>query len=142
MGKKILGILVCMLLILTTMASVVAAKQERTLYKDCYIEINGELKNGIRIFWKYVFSRPYNDDRAFVLWWILGLDEYQWVEGDVTVKIFDQENGQEIWNNNNQTGQWAIKLFFFNGNYICAGEAPWIVDIQGTVKAAITYTGT
>ena len=137
-----MGILVCMLFILTTMVSVVSAKQERTLYKDCYVEINGELKNGIYIFWKYVFLRPYHDDRAFVLWWILGLNEFQWVDGDVTVKIFNQENGQEIWNNENQTGQWAIKLFIFNGNYTCAGEEPYIVDIQGNVRAPITYTGT
>ena len=42
------------------------------------------------------------------------------VDGNVMVKIFNQENGQEIWNNEGQTGQWAIKLLLFNGDYICA----------------------
>ena len=142
MRKKIFVIFVCMLFILTTMVSVVSAKQERTLYKNCYVEINGELKNGINLFWKYMFRRPNDDNHAFVLWWILGLNEFQWVDGDVTVKIFNQEKGQEIWNNENQIGQWAIKLFIFKGDYICAAEEPYIVDIQGTVKAAITYIET
>ena len=108
MGKKILGILVCMLFILTTV-STVPARQERTVYKNCYIEVEAE-GEGLYNMVKYVFLRPSGDNSAFVLCWIL-----QWMGPEYgTVKIYDQKNGNELWNNQNEEGIWAFKLFFYN----------------------------
>jgi len=56
MGKKIVIILVCMLFILTTL-STVAARQERTVYKDCYIEVEAQ-REGLYNMIKHVYLRP------------------------------------------------------------------------------------
>jgi hypothetical protein len=66
MGRKILGILVCMLLILT-MVSTVGAKQERQVFKNCYFEAKGDLAEGVHNFWKYVFLREEGTDNVFAL---------------------------------------------------------------------------
>ena len=135
MGKKILCILIGMLFILTTV-STVAARQERTVYKDCYIEAKGDLAEGIHNFFKYVFLKPYGDDRVFVLFWVM-----QWMEPNVSVKIYEEKNGQELWSNEGQEGIWAIKLFVYQGLYYWTNETgPWMINLQGTAKAAITFT--
>jgi hypothetical protein len=137
MGKKILGILVCMLFILTTV-STVAARQERTVYKNCYIEVEVE-GEGLYNMVKYVFLRPTGDNSASVLCWIL-----QWMGPEYgTVKIFDQKNGNELWNNQNQEGIWATKLFFYNGLYTWSTEnGHSVLNLQGTSKATVVlYDG-
>ena len=129
MGKKIVIILVCMLFILTTI-STVAARQERTVFKDCYIEVEAQ-EEGLYNMVKYVFLRPYQDGRAFVLCWII-----QWMGPEsVTVKIYDQKNGNELWNNQNEEGIWAFKLFFYNGQYNWDGQD--VFTLQGTAKATV-----
>ena len=137
MGKKILGILVCMLFILTTV-STVPARQERTVYKNCYIEVEAE-REGLYNMVKYVFLRPSGDNSAFVLCWIL-----QWMGPEYgTVKIYDQKNGNELWNNQNQEGIWATKLFFYNGLYTWSTEnGHSVLSLQGTSKATVVlYDG-
>ena len=129
MGKKIVIILVCMLFIFTTL-STVAARQERTAFKDCYIEVEAR-GEGLYNMIKYVFLRPYQDDRAFVLCWII-----QWMGPEyVTVKIYDQKNGNELWNNQNEEGIWAFKLFLYNGKYNWDGQE--VFTLQGTTKATV-----
>jgi hypothetical protein len=136
MGRKILGILICMLFILT-MVSTVGAKQERQVFKNCYIEAKGELAPGIHNFWKLVFLKPYNDDRVSVLYWVM-----QWMEPNVTVTIYDEKNSQVLWNDGNQEGLWAIKLLVYNGLYSWSTvDGHSEINLQGTVKAIITYTG-
>jgi hypothetical protein len=133
MGRKIFGILVCMLFMLT-MVSTVTARQERTLYKNCYIEAEADREE--LNFWKYVFLRPYQDDRAFVLCWVI-----QWMGPNATVKIYDEKNGNEIWNNGNQEGIWATKLFFYTGLYTWSTEnGHSVMNLQGTTKAIIIFT--
>lgn len=137
MGKKILGILVCMLFILTTV-STVAAKQERTLYKNCYLEVEAQ-REGLYRMIKYVFLRPNGDNSAFVLCWLI-----QWMGPEyVTVKIYDQKNGNELWNNQNQEGIWAFRLFFYNGLYTWSTEnGQDMFTLQGSTKAIIVlYEG-
>ena len=132
MGKKILGIFLCMLLLLT-MVSTVAAKQERTVYKDCYLEVEAQ-REGLYRMIKHVFLRPQGENSAFVLCWII-----QWMGPEyVTVKIFDQKNGSELWNNQNQEGIWAFKLFFYTGLYMWSTEnGQDIFNLQGTTKAIV-----
>ncbi len=132
MGKKIVIILVCMLFILATL-STVAARQERTVFKDCYIEVEAQ-GEGLYNMIKYVFLRPYQDGRAFVLCWII-----QWMGPEyVTVKIYDQKNGNELWNNQNEEGIWAFKLFFYNGQYNWDGQD--VFTLQGTTKATVVLS--
>ena len=137
MARKILGILVCMLFILTTVSSV-TAKQERTVYKNCYIEVEAELE-GLCNMVKYVFLKHNGVNTAFVLCWII-----QWMGPEyVTVKIYDQKNGNELWNNQNQEGIWATKLFFYNGLYTWSTEnGHSVLNLQGTSKATVVlYDG-
>jgi hypothetical protein len=132
MGKKIFGIFVCLLFILATV-STVAAKQERTVYKNCYIEVEAQ-SEGLYNMVKYFFIRPNGNTSAFVFYWIL-----QWMgPDDVTMKIFNQKNGNELWNNQNQEGIWATKLFFFKGLYTWSTEnGQDIMILQGTTRATI-----
>jgi len=124
--------LVCILVILTTV-STVAAKQERTVYKNCYLEVEAQ-REGLYRMIKYVFLRPNGDDSAFVLCWLI-----QWMGPEyVTVKIYDQKNGNELWNNQNQEGIWAFRLFFYTGLYTWSTEnGQDLFNLQGTTKAII-----
>jgi hypothetical protein len=135
MGKKLLGILIGMLFILTTV-STVTARQERTVYKDCYVEVEAQA-DGLYNMIKYVFLRPHGETSAFVLCWIL-----QWMGPDlVTVKIYDQKNGNELWNNQNEEGIWAAKFFFYNGLYTWTTENGIdMMTLQGTTKAIVVLT--
>ncbi len=136
MGRKILGILVCMLFILT-MVSTVGAKQERQVFKNCYFEAKGDLAEGVHNFWKYVFLREEGTDNVFALFWVM-----QWLEPNVTVKIYDEKNGQEIWNEGNQEGLWATMLFVYRGTYTWTIEDGHdVMTLEGTAKVIITYTG-
>ncbi len=132
MGKKILGVLVCMLFLLTAV-STVAAKQQRAVYKDCYLEVEAQ-SEGIYGMLKYVFLRPNGNTSAFVVCWIL-----QWMGPEfVTAKIFDKKNGNELWNNQNQPAIWATKLFFFKGLYTFTNhDGQDVMVIQGTTKATV-----
>ncbi len=137
MRRKILGILVCMLFLLTTV-STVGARQERTLYKNCYIEVDAQ-RDGLYNMIKYVFFRPNGGSSAFVLCWII-----QWMGPEfVTVKIYDKKDGAEVWNNQNQGGIWAFKLLFFNGLYSWSSEnGNEKLNLEGTTKAIIVlYEG-
>ena len=132
MGKKIIGVLICMLFLLATV-STVAAKQQRMVYKDCYIEVEAQ-SAGINAMVKYIFLRPNGNTSAFVVCWIL-----QWLGPEfVSVKIFDKKNGNELWNNSNQPAIWATKLFFFKGLYTFTNhDGKDVMVIQGTTKATV-----
>ena len=132
MGRKIVGILVCMLFLLTT-ASTVCAKQERTWYKNSYIEVDAQ-REGLYNMIKYVFLKPTGDSSAFVLCWII-----QWMGPEyVTVRIFDKKGGTEVWNNQIQEGIWAFKLFFFNGLYTWSpGAGQDALHLEGTTRAIV-----
>lgn len=137
MRKKILGILVCILFILTTV-SIVTAKQERSIYKNCYLEVEAH-RAGLYRMVKCVFLKPNGDNSAFVLCWII-----QWLGPEyVTVKIYDQKNGNELWNNQNQEGIWAFKLFFYKGLYTWSTEnGEDVLNLQGTTKfTVVLYEG-
>jgi hypothetical protein len=66
----------------------------------------------------------------------------QWLEPNVTVKIYDEKNGQEIWNEGNQEGLWATMLFVYRGTYTWTIEDGHdVMTLEGTAKVIITYTG-
>jgi hypothetical protein len=137
MGRKILGILICMLFLLTTV-STVGARQERTLYKNCFLEVHAQ-SEGLYNMIKHVFLKPNGDNSAFVLCWII-----QWMGPElVTVKIFDKKGGSELWNNQNQEGIWAFKLFFYNGLYTWTNEnGQDFFNLEGTTRAIVVlYEG-
>ena len=110
MGKKIIGIFVCLLFLLTAV-STVAARQERTVYKNCYIEVEADQED-IYNYFKYLYLRPLLGDRAFVFCWVL-----QWRGSNASITIYDQKGGNEVWNGQNQEGIWATKLFMYRGLY-------------------------
>ena len=131
MGKKILGILVCMLFLLTTV-STVTARQERTVYKNCYIEVEVD-QEALYNMQKIVYFRPFQDNRAFALCWII-----QWIGTNGTIKIYDKINRNEIWNNENQEGIWATKLFIYTGLYTWSTEnGHSVLNLQGNTKAVV-----
>jgi hypothetical protein len=135
MGKKIFGILVCMLFILTTMVSVVSANQEKTLYKGCYIEASGEISEKdwfaiIRLpnMWKtFWFRPPFNEQKAFVSFWRIVYDSKS------TVTIYSEQNGDILWDHNGQQDVHLI-IIGFHGIYIpeqSNPDEPLHVEISG-----------
>ena len=135
MGRKIFGILVCMLFILTTMVSLVSAEQERNKYRGCYIEASGEISEKdwfaiIRLpnMWKtFWFRPPLDEQKAFVSFWRIIYDS------DSTVTIYSEKNGDILWDHNGRQDVHLI-IVGFRGIYIPSQsnpDEPLHVEISG-----------
>jgi hypothetical protein len=135
MRKKIFGILVCMLFILTTMVSVVSAEQERNNYRGCYIEASGEISEKdwfaiIRLpnMWKtFWFRPPLDEQKAVVSFWRIVYDS------ESTVTIYSKQNGDILWDHNGRQDVHLI-LVGFRGIYLPERnnpDDPLHVEISG-----------
>jgi hypothetical protein len=119
MGRKIIGILVGMLFILTTMVSVVSAKQDRTMYGGCYIKASGEISERdwfaiIRLpnMWKILWFRsPFNEQKAFISLWRIVYDS------NSIIKIYTKLNGKLLWEQNGKQDV-NLVIVWFDGVYI------------------------
>ena len=143
MNRKIVGCLIIIGLILTTLPIVTAKNQiniEPTViknYKNCYVEISGliSLNDYPRIIginmWKLIFLRTSgsNNPNAFVLYWYLLLDEKS------EISIYTEENGEILWQHDGQ-GTPELRLLLFSGSYISsmAGEDRLQVDLNGQLR--------
>jgi len=146
MGRKIIGLTICMLVVIMLFPSITATStfgNKKEVFKDCYIEATGAVEptggSFIRyVMWKHFWFRPFGDDRAFVFLWRIAF-----MEPNVAVTIFAEKNGDVLWQDNGLTGIWGLTLFRFNGIYTNEGstEDQLIVNFQGNVKVAIAYIG-
>ena len=146
MKTKLIGILIIMLLTIPVLQSCMAKTtfgNEKEIFEDCYVEVTGSVVpvsgNLFQyLMFKHFYIRPYDDDRAFVFLWHI-----QWMEPDVTVKIFTEENGELLWEDTGLTGVWGMRLFWYNGIYTNDGSTDdkLIVNLQGNVKRVTAFIG-
>ena len=145
MRKKIIGLIIGMLLITMFLPSISAIQtfgNKKEVFKDCYIEATGDVEpSGGSLFryvmFKYFYIRPYRDERAFVFLWLI-----EFLEPDVSVKIYTEKNGDILWEDTGLTGVWGMRLFWYFGIYTNEGstEDQLVVNLQGNAKKVIVYT--
>jgi len=144
MRKKIVGILIVMLvltMVLPSASANLALGNKKEIFKNCYIEATGTVEPcGDFIQWvmfKHFYIRPYHDERAFVLLWLI-----EFLEPDVTVTIYSEKNGDILWEDTGLIGVWGMRLFWYYGTYTNDGstEDSLVVNLQGNAKAIIAYT--
>jgi len=145
MRKKIIGLIIGMLFITVLLPSISAAPtfgNKKEIFKNCYIEASGEVEpvsgNLFRyLMFKYFFIRPYGDDRAFVLLWLI-----EWWEPEVTVTIYSEKNGEILWQDTGLIGVWGMRLFWYKGIYTNEGstEDQLVVNLEGTAKSVVVFT--
>ncbi|KYK21134.1 hypothetical protein AYK21_05225 [Thermoplasmatales archaeon SG8-52-2] len=114
---------------------------KKEVFKDCYIEATGNVEPSgdfIKyVMFKHFWFRPYRDERAFVFLWLI-----EFLEPDVSVTIYTEENGDILWEDTGLTGVWGMRLFWYFGIYTNDGSTDdqLVVNLQGNAKAIIVYT--
>ena len=145
MTRKIIGILICVLLIATTIpitsatnannTEVVVTQKDniakRRLFTTCYIEASGSVNH----MWKTFWFRPFRGDYALVSYWAISFEE-----PDVQVTIYNRENGRVLWQNENDYGQWGLKLIGYFGAYTNPPGDGLLINLRGNALFAITIT--
>lgn len=146
MRMKILGILICVLLIATAMPLTNAINEnstegvatqknnitKRRVFTTCYIEASGSVDH----MWKTFWFRPFRSDYAFISYWAISF-----LEPDVEVTIYNRENGRVLWQNENDYGQWGLKLIGYFGVYTNPpGDDDLRINLRGKALLAITLT--
>ncbi|MCX6672086.1 MAG: hypothetical protein NTX92_09230, partial [Euryarchaeota archaeon] len=105
MRRKILGILVCMLLLGTIIPTITATQPVPNRIKqfsNCYMVAEGMLTDkdfpsiiGTSM-WK-IYYYPLGDGRAFVLYWFLRFNE------TANLTIYSEQNGDILWHHEGTT---------------------------------------
>jgi len=146
MMKKIIGALICVLLIATAMPLTNAINEtnteevaiqevniaKRRVFTTCYIEVSGPVDH----MWKTFWFRPFRGDFAFVSYWVISFRE-----PDIEVTIYNRENGRVLWQSENDFGQWALKLMGYFGIYTNPPADDGLgISLQGKALVAITIT--
>lgn len=143
MRKKLIGILIIFILLITTLPISTASFYKNIgitgldKYSDCYVEISGlkSINDYPRIVgcnnWKIIFLRPNGADNpeAFVFYWYILLDE------TVEISIYTEQNGELLWQHDG-SGEPIIRMFRFTGDYIpsLTEEGRLKLDISGQIK--------
>ena len=128
MRKKIIGFLISLILLVTSLPLISATeinKENENLksnivigpYINCYIEASGIISHFDfpRIigsnFWKNFWFRPFRDDRAFVSYWQILFDK------TAEIAIYSEKNGYLLWEN---TGEFhtQMRIIGYFGTYI------------------------
>ena len=145
MGRKIIGMIIILLIASLLLPSILATPtfgNKKEIFKDCYIEATGDIEPSggslIKyVMWKNFWFRPFGDDRAFVFLWLI-----EWMEPDVTVTIYQEKNGEILWQDTDLIGIWGMRLIWYNGIYTNDGttEDQLVVNLQGNAKVVIVYT--
>ena len=128
MKRKVVGMLVCMLLILTVVSTVSAGQQKKVI-KNCYLELKGP-DTEIYHMTKF-FNIPFNNGQRLVFFWIV-----QWLGEKETITVYDHKGGSVIWKYEGvQQGIWASDFFLFRGQVTWTNESGTsMINLQGTVK--------
>ena len=146
MKKKIIGFFIVMLtiaLLIPPTSAETFLGNEKKVFEDCYIEVTGTVVpvsgNLFEyLMFKYFYIRPYHDERAFVLLWHI-----QWIEPEVTVTIYDEKNGEILWEDTGLNGVWGLRLFWYNGIYTNEGSThnQLVVNLYGNAKKITAFIG-
>lgn len=146
MKRKIIAIMILTLLVIPLIPSLSATPtfgNEKKVFRDCYIEATGDVEpSGGSLFryvmFKHFYIRPYGDDRAFVLFWLI-----EFLEPDVEVTIYDEKGGEILWQDTGLTGVWGLRLFWFFGTYTNEGSTDdqLVVNLHGNAKKVTAFIG-
>ncbi|KYK24746.1 hypothetical protein AYK25_01580 [Thermoplasmatales archaeon SM1-50] len=146
MGKKLIEIIIGILVVILLLPSITGAATleiKREVIKDCYIEATGPVVPVSGNLFQYLFFkrfciRPFGDDRAFIFSAYI-----EWNEPEVTVTIYAEKNGEILWQDPGDIGQWGTRLFWYYGIYTdeVTTEDQLIVNFKGNAKVVIVSTG-
>ena len=150
MRRKIIGIIISMLIILNTVPFVNATveKNDETTTKsgkiqkilgdkqafiNCYIDASGEID-----FTFQIIDIPIGLQRELILYWPI-----IFIEPDVDVTIYSKKNGEILWQDNIDSGQWNLYLFVFRGIYNNNGSTieKLIANLEGKALMVIVSNG-
>lgn len=138
MKRKLIGLLICMLM-LGAILPVVSANPSKLnqiqRFGTCSIIAEGTLTNkdfpsiyGTTM-WKILYTRPFNDDRAHVLYWFIRFDE------TATVTIYSEEDGEVLWQHQGDTVP-QLRMVRFTGIYLneITEDDQLYIQIRGTIN--------
>jgi hypothetical protein len=135
MQRKIIGILICMLLLATIIPTISATQplpNEIKKFKNCYFVADGLLTDrdfpsiiGISM-WK-IFYVPSGDGRAYVLYWFLRFNE------TANVTIYSEQNGEILWQHQGMTVP-QLRILSFSGLYTASDDGLHISGKIGFVQ--------
>jgi len=110
MGRKMIGLIIGMLVVTLLLPSITATSTGSTkkeIFTNCYIEASGE----IDFTWK-LNDIPIGLRYRFISAWPIVFNE-----PNVDVTIYSKKNGEVIWQDNFESGQWGLYLVGFIGKY-------------------------
>lgn len=138
MKKKLIGLLICMLM-LGAILPVVSANPPKLnqiqRFGTCSIIAEGTLTNkdfpsiyGTSM-WKIHYTRPFNDDRAHILYWFIRFDE------TAAVTIYSEEDGEVLWQHQGDTVS-QLRMVLFKGIYLneITDDDKLYIQISGTIN--------
>lgn len=146
MRRKLFGILMCVVLLATTIPITSALNEDNTaatvdqkdnivkrrVFTTCYIEATGPVNHMMKSFW----FRPFHGDYAIVSYWVILFGE-----PDVEVTIYNRENGRVLWQDNDDLGQWGLKLIGYFGIYTNPPDDDGLrISLRGKALLAMTMT--
>ena len=133
MRRKIIGILICMLLLATIIPTITATQpvpNRIKLFNNCYMVAEGMLTDkdfpsiiGTSM-WKIQYTRPFNDSRAEIFYWFLRFNE------TAKVTIYSEENGEILWQHQGSTVP-QLRILWFNGLYAASDDG---LHISGKIR--------
>ena len=136
MKSKIIGLCVCMLLFGTILPVISATQPKPTeiqRFNSCYIVADGKLTQkdfpsiiGTSM-WKICYTRPFNTDRANVVYWFIRFNETS------TVTIYAEENGEVLWQHQGNTVP-QLRMLMFKGIYLneMTEDGQLHIELSGT----------
>lgn len=103
----------------------------RRVFTTCYIEATGSVNHML----KHLWFRPFLNDYAVVSYWAILFDE-----PDAQVTIYNRENGRVLWQDNEDFGQWGLKIIGYFGIYTNPSDEGLRINLRGNAICAITIT--
>ena len=129
------GLIIGMLVVTIFLPSITATSTDNTkkeIFTNCYIEASGE----IEFTWK-LNDIPIGLRDPFISYWPLVFNE-----PNVDVTIYSKKNGEVIWQDTFESGQWDLYLVSFIGNNNNDGTTAdtLIANLDGRACFAILST--
>jgi hypothetical protein len=115
MKRKIIGIIAGMLVVSMLLPSIAATSTvgtKREVFKHCYIEATGEID----------FTFKLNDIPIGLRYRYISFWPIVFIEPNVDVTIYSKKNGDILWEDTFESGQWVLYLVGFIGKYNTDGS--------------------
>jgi hypothetical protein len=127
MKRKIIGIIAGMLVVSMLLPSIAATSTvgtKREVFKHCYIEATGEID----------FTFKLNDIPIGLRYRYISFWPIVFIEPNVDVTIYSKKNGDILWEDTFESGQWVLYLVGFIGKYNNDGSTAetLIANLEGS----------